>query len=133
LNETWALRAKGQAVYDLAVYGPNGFLRAFKGSIEGTDKANLAVATNYNGGGITLEIQNRGANADLRVLDAYTRQTTLRTIAAGKKLVWHWALEDSYGWYDLTITVDGDPSFRWQLAGHDENGKDSVTDPALGA
>jgi len=35
-------------------------------------------------------------------------------------------------WYDLTVTVDGDPSSKYQLAGHVETEKDSISDPALG-
>ena len=36
------------------------------------------------------------------------------------------------GWYDLTITVDADPQFAYQLAGHLENGDDSISDPLMG-
>jgi phospholipase C len=45
----------------------------------------------------------------------------------------HWSLSSSYGWYDLTITVDSDPTFCQQIAGHVETGRDSVSDPLLGA
>jgi phospholipase C len=30
------------------------------------------------------------------------------------------------------VTSDGDDEFRWQFAGHIENGRDSISDPALG-
>ncbi len=36
------------------------------------------------------------------------------------------------GWYDLVVKVSGDASFRYQLAGHVETGKESISDPALG-
>ena len=42
-------------------------------------------------------------------------------------------LKESFGWYDLVIEANTDPHFRWQIAGHLETGKDSVTDPAIGA
>jgi phospholipase C len=41
-------------------------------------------------------------------------------------------LTSSHNWYDLTVRVVGDSSFRQQLAGHIENGEDSFTDPAMG-
>jgi phospholipase C len=42
-------------------------------------------------------------------------------------------LEESFGWYDLTVRVDSDARFQRQLAGHVETGRPSVTDPAIGA
>jgi len=42
-------------------------------------------------------------------------------------------LHKTFGWYDFTVTVESDASFRRQLAGHVEAGKDSMTDPAIGA
>ena len=35
-------------------------------------------------------------------------------------------------WYDLVVTVDGDADFRFELAGRIENGRDGITDPAMG-
>ncbi len=42
------------------------------------------------------------------------------------------SLDQFGGWYDLIVTVSGDASFKYQLAGHVETGKDSISDPALG-
>jgi phospholipase C len=63
------------------------------------------------------------------VFDAYTKRTLERSLAPRQTLIWHWGLEDSYGWYDLNITVESDPSFKQQLAGHVESGRDSMSDP----
>jgi phospholipase C len=131
LADTWAVRAKGQAKYDLSVYGPNGYLRSFAGSIDTWDKANLSVTPDFSDEhGITLEIENKShKTARLQVFDAYTKRTLERSLAPRQTAIWHWSLEDSYGWYDLSITVESDPSFRQQLAGHVETGKDSMSDP----
>jgi phospholipase C len=43
-----------------------------------------------------------------------------------------WPLSRVGGWYDLAITVDGDAEFAYHLAGHVENGTDSITDPLMG-
>jgi phospholipase C len=42
------------------------------------------------------------------------------------------SLHQLYGWYDLIITVTGDPTFNYRLAGHVETGDDSISDPAIG-
>jgi phospholipase C len=133
--ETFAVRSKSQSRYDLSVYGPNGYFRLYKGSVETWDKANLSIDTNCESDhGLTLDIRNKSREtARLRIYDAYGKRTLERAVAPHQNLIWHWSLEDSYGWYDLTIQVESDPTFKQQLAGHIETGKDSVSDPLLGA
>ena len=138
LSETWPVAAE-PSTYDLSVYGPNGFLRTFKGTLDEheTSRADLAVRSEYDvrlGPGITLDVHNRGREgAAVRVVDAYTKQTLRRSIEAGRTLTWHWPLEGSFGWYDLTVEVESDSTFERRIAGHVETGNDSVTDPLLGA
>jgi phospholipase C len=43
-----------------------------------------------------------------------------------------WSLTRTRGWYDLAITVDGDDHFQYHVAGHVENGDDSISDPLMG-
>jgi phospholipase C len=133
LSDTWTYSE--QNGYDLSIYGPNGFLRALKGSLSG-QKANLAVETDYDcaGNGVTLKIANRGrAGAKVRIYDAYRRRTGVAFIGEGDEWTRHFPLAGSFGWYDFTLVVDGDASFAQQLAGHVETGEDSITDPLLGA
>lgn len=81
-----------------------------------------------------MEIVNRGrTTSSARIIDAYTKQTVVHSLAPGQTLVWHRSLVNSFGWYDLTIQVDSDSTFKRQLASHVENGHDSMSDPALGA
>jgi phospholipase C len=121
--------------YDLSVYGPNGFMRHFKGSIGGS-AASLDVVARYNigqGPSIGWNITNIGASqAQVTVLDAYTGNVTTRLLHPHATVVDKLSLEQFYGWYDVIITVDGDPSFSYRLAGHVETGGDSFSDPALG-
>jgi len=60
---------------------------------------------------------------------------TTKTVAChpGQSLDARFSLRDSFGWYDIAITVDGDAGFLRRLAGHVENGEDSASDPAFGA
>jgi phospholipase C len=137
LFDTWAVSGEG-GTYDFSVFGANGFLRTFKGSVASEEDANLVVRSAYDAvfdrSGIALDIQNRSAKAaKVRIVDGYTKRTITDVIAPGRTFSWHWSLEASFGWYDLTIEVDSDATFERRLAGHVETGFDSVTDPAIGA
>jgi phospholipase C len=133
--ETWPATKGTPSTYDLSVYGPNGFLRAYQGTIA-HGKANLEIRTAYDGDhtGIQLWIENHGSETvTVKVLEAYSRQTTSLELESGKRIQPYWSLKTTYGWYDFTVTVESDPSFSQQVAGHVEAGKDSMTDPAIGA
>jgi phospholipase C len=79
-----------------------------------------------------LEIHNRGREIHhLRILDAYTKQTTERRLKQGENLREFWRLEATFGWYDFAIEADSDSTFRQRLAGHLETGRDSMSDPAI--
>ncbi len=131
LSDTW--QRAGKPGYGLSVYGPNGFFRSFKGSLTGHHKTNLAVSALYEGGGIALEIRNSGTQpATVHVHDAYGHHNASRALQPGEGWTHGWSLDGSHGWYDLTVSVDGDSAFQQQLAGHVETGDDSMTDPALG-
>jgi phospholipase C len=136
LSDIWAISKNGQTAYDLSVYGPNGFLRAFKGKISGQGSANLHIESNYsnNGSSITLNITNVGsASGNLNILDAYSGHSVAQELNPGKTMSESWDMENFFGWYDLLVTVDSDPGFQQQLAGHIETGIDSMTDPAIAA
>jgi phospholipase C len=135
LSDSWNFHASHETSYDLSVYGPNGFLRALKGSLAGHGKANVVVKTEYDPDhdAITLDIQNMGDRIDnLRIYNAYTGEHTVQFLGAGVTVSRRYHLGASFGWYDLTITADSDRSFQRRVAGHLETGKDSASDPALG-
>ena len=121
--------------YDLKVYGPNGFGRFFEGSI-GAGAAALDVVAGYDTkahGSIELQITNVGSNrAEVSVLDAYSGDSVQRFLQPQEKSEGELSLNQTSGWYDLIITVTGDPAFTYRLAGHVETGKESISDPALG-
>jgi phospholipase C len=136
VSDTWALPASGETEYDLSVYGPNGFLRAFKGSFLGTDKVNLDTTVIYDadGCGVTFQIRNEGATTrKVRIAEAYGKDATTLSLRPGESRSRFWDLRSSFCWYDFSIECDADASFQQRLAGHVETGKHSVSDPALGA
>jgi phospholipase C len=122
--------------YNLSVYGPNGFVRYFNGSL-GSSAAVLDVVTRYNigqGPNIGWNITNFGSTeAEVIVLDAYTGNLlTTRILHPHATVVDKLSLDQFFGWYDLIVTAGGDPTFKYRLAGHVETGEDSFSDPALG-
>jgi phospholipase C len=122
--------------YHLSVYGPNGFVRYFNGSI-GTGAAVLGVRSSYDTesahGSIEWKITNVAAKpAEVSVLDAYTGKLNTQLLQPQETFADELSLGQFHGWYDLMVTVAGDPTFEYRLAGHVETGKDSFSDPALG-
>jgi phospholipase C len=91
----------------------NGFLRAYIGQ-----------------DGITLQSQNLSSQTcQLQVLNLYNGQTSTSVLAPGQVFRHSFPLKAAFGWYDLVLSFDSDPTFRQQFAGHLETGKVSRTDP----
>jgi len=132
LTGTWNVASS----YNLSVYGPNGFARFFNGSF-GSSAAALNVRSSYDSedgvGSIAWKITNVAtSNAEVTVLDAYTGESTTEVLPHRESLEGELSLNKFHGWYDLIVTVAGDPAFKYRLAGHVETGRDSFSDPALG-
>lgn len=131
LAGTWNVASS----YDLSVYGPNGFVRYFKGS-GGAGAAALDVRSSCgieDRGAIGWRITNVTAkNAAVSVLDAYTGNQVTRLLQPHETFEDEWSLHQFHGWYDVIVTVADDPAFEYRLAGHVETGRDSFSDPALG-
>ena len=78
-----------------------------------------------------IEVPERDRR-EVSVLDAYTGNSVTRNLQPGGTLSGQLSLQQFFGWYDLIVTVAGDSTFNYRLAGHVETGKDSFSDPALG-
>jgi phospholipase C len=129
------LRLPPQGDYGFSVYGPNGFLRTFKGGAA-SGRVDLDVAVRYETStslGVELTIVNKGTGpVSISIVNAYGGESFRKLLAAGERVVKLFALRSTHGWYDLTIAADSDRGFERRLAGHVENGKESVSDPAFG-
>jgi phospholipase C len=68
----------------------------------------------------------------VQLTDRYSGDTRVHELRPGDPQHAAWTAARHGGWYDLLITVAGDPHFRIQLAGRIENGRDGISDPALG-
>jgi phospholipase C len=138
LSDSWKFTANNN--YDLHVYGPNGFYRGFTGNSNDPEiniqcfyefsKNNPAALT----GNIAFVLNSAG-NKDFRISitdNAYKNSAQTRTLKTGGPKTFLFELDKSLGWYDLTITVEGNEHFSKRYAGHIETGKDSFTDPLMG-
>ncbi|MFI3198242.1 MAG: phospholipase C, phosphocholine-specific [Methylococcaceae bacterium] len=131
LADTWNV----DSTYDLSVYGPNGFVRFFKGNFA-AGATSLDVRASYlseERGSISLRITNTDIKGvDVIVLDAYTGVEFGQYLAPNEVLDHVWSLYNFNGWYDLIVRVTGDSTYESRLAGHVETGRDSTTDPVIG-
>ena len=119
--------------YDFSVYGPNGFMRRYKGSVGG---ANVDATLRRDGASakMNLEVSNRGsARATLTILNGYTGARTVVTLEAGHHKRFNIDANASLRWYDLILSDGASNGYRREFAGYLENGRDGVSDPAIAA
>ncbi|WP_035606578.1 phospholipase C, phosphocholine-specific [Haloferula sp. BvORR071] len=130
LSYQWPLDLFADGYYHLRTYGPNGFFREYVG--DGAEP--LAVACRYAGPQLLLQFVNRGSTAvELLITDhGYgTAARPLRLEASEAKDL-SVDLSSSFRWYDLGITINGNPRFLRRFAGRVENGEHGVSDPLIG-
>jgi phospholipase C len=128
--------------YDFSVFGPNGFLRRFVGTVvtpSNRDKhPQIEIADGYDvaNGNLQLKLKNLGTQrVSFSVASAYEGAgiNGELTVRGGDSTNLTVDLRKAFGWYDLTVTIGSDKTTLWRIAGHVETGRDSFSDPALGA
>jgi phospholipase C len=132
----WWEGVAGTGEYDLTVHGPDGFFRNFRGTLSGADGRVVEVRATYDvhPHGVRLELSNpTGQELIVSIFDRYKSRTTAFVVDPGESESRRWAVERTGGWYDLTVTVNGNRTFATQLAGHVENGEDSISDRLIEA
>ncbi|RRR85530.1 phospholipase domain-containing protein, partial [Streptomyces sp. RP5T] len=126
--DTWN-SAYSKGSYDLSVHGPAGFLRVFKGP---NGSAGPEVTARHTGDDVELTFTNKGSGtARLKVANGYGGPARTFTVRAGATVRHTFGLAKSRRWYDLTVTSDAEPAFLRRFAGHVENGRPGVSDPAV--
>ncbi|PTQ08867.1 phospholipase C, phosphocholine-specific [Sphingomonas oleivorans] len=131
LTDRWEM--SGDGAHDLWIIGPNGFVRAFKGSLAQA-AAVPAIELRYDVPRRTILITatNPGATPAMLTIrsDHYgPASATMLAIPAGGRARHRWSAKDSQGWYDLAMAGDG---IEHRYAGRMETGAHGITDPALG-
>lgn len=130
VSDTWnSVYSNGS--YDLTVHGPNGFLRTFKGSGKA---AGPEVTARHAGDDVELTFTNKGSGTvTFKVGNSYGGRPRTFKVRPGATVRHTVDLRASRRWYDLTVVASGtDSPFLRRFAGHVENGRPGVSDPALG-
>ena len=140
LSDYWSAVSYSAGKYDLRAFGPNGFLREFKGdlALAGVGKAQPEVEASYDAvdDRIVLRLRNTGsASCILAVKPNRYCSAAARThvLGSGASVDDAWSIAGAGHWYDLSITCNADAGYLRRLAGHIETGLASVSDPAIGA
>jgi len=134
LANKWAL-GQAHGKYDLSVFGPNGFLRRFRGKVD-RDAADLDVNVRLDVRDYALIVRvtnQTRKTCRVSIENGYGERAIVDWLPRGRALEKRVSLKSSYGWYDVAVRAEGDGDFLRRAAGHLENGRDSASDPAFGA
>ncbi|MCA1324772.1 phosphocholine-specific phospholipase C [Herbaspirillum sp. alder98] len=140
LEDEWDAIGNNDGHYDLWVLGPNGFHRQFRGDLSSLRRSNAAnpeirVCYDIANGNAYLEMLNSGHNACTFTVKANAYRADgpwTATVFSGATAEQPWDLQGSGHWYDFAVTCDTDMIFYRRFSGRVENGRDSVSDPAMG-
>lgn len=131
LSDTWSTSSSTGNQIDLTVWGPNGFLRAWKGPAK---KAGPEVTARHvaSTGSLALTLTNPGAAAvNLTVTNAYGGTARTFGVGPGATVSHTVDLRGTGHWYDVAVVSDADSTFLRRFAGHVETGAPGVSDPAI--
>ncbi|MCC6288965.1 MAG: phospholipase C, phosphocholine-specific [Chitinophagaceae bacterium] len=136
LTDEWAIDKD----YHLQVYGPNGFFREFKGTV---NDPLLDILCEYESapankknltGKIALRLKNNSKQSlNIEVPDnAYKGKAQTKIVSAGSQATISIDTSKHKGWYDFSVKVKGNNDFEKRYAGRVETGKASISDPVMG-
>lgn len=140
LRYDWPLASFEDNHYHLKVYGPNGFYREIKGHeqdplMEVACRYEQDPISNNATGNLLIIISNRDNHKKRVVIiedNSYRGKPIKRILAGGTSgnIVVH--AGDNYGWYDISVKIEGSNEYERRYAGRVETGKESKTDPLMG-
>jgi phospholipase C len=123
--------------YDLWVYGPNGYVRAFQGNVSTATKnpavnAEIQVGYDRANAAVHVKVHNSGkVPVKLTITaNAYRNDGPWPILVPGGDAVeHHWPVAGNGNWYDFSVLGQ---DFERRFAGRLENGRATVSDPAMG-
>lgn len=131
LDDVWNIAPGDAGAYDLEVFGPNGFLRTFKGA---TTAPAPEASLDYDRfrDAVVVSARNDGRRrVQLTITDnAYGAHPAMLTVPAGKEKDRRVSVRKSGNWYDITVSEPGS-GFERRFAGRVETGRPGVSDPAM--
>jgi len=133
LADVWDATATDNGAYHLWVYGPNGFVREFKGSLKDAQHSALQLQVRYDPKASTLVLSVGNPLAQrckLHIKANAYHSGSVWSIQAepGKRAQLSWKLKDSGHWYDFTVAA---ANYEFRFAGRMESGTHSISDPQL--
>lgn len=131
LSDTWSTSASTGNQINLTVWGPNGFLRTWKGPAA---KAGPEVTARHDAtaGNLALTLANAGTAAvNLTVTNTYGGAPQTFKVNPGATVTHSVDLRATGRWYDVKVVSDADAGFLRRFAGHVETGAPGVSDPAI--
>jgi phospholipase C len=114
--------------YDITLHGPHGLFRRFAGD-RAQDPVEAMLST--RGGAVVVSVGAAGEPVTVTLTNAYSGRPRTLTVERGRRREITVETRSTGGWYDVRLTVEGLP-FAREFAGHLEDGRPSITDPALG-
>ncbi|WP_346949658.1 phospholipase C, phosphocholine-specific [Dyella sp.] len=130
-DTAWHPQRDDQGRFDLEVFGPNGFFRAFKGTVAeaASHDIDLQVRFDLVREEAVMEAHNASrTQARLTVKSlAYRELSAEDALLPGETLRYAWGLADSGPWYDFLVDR---PGMTVRVAGRLETGRHATSDPA---
>ena len=120
--------------YHVELHGPNGFLRTLRGPA-GKTGPEAHARFDPKTGRLAVTLRNDGptlATLELTMVDYQPGPPRRRPLAPGAETVETIDVGPSHNWYDVRVTCLEHPGFERRFAGHGEDGRPSLSDPALG-
>jgi len=144
LTDTRPLSAEDNGNYAYVVQGPNGFLREFRGNAETCAMLSAALVADAVNDEVKMELKNDGTTTKQfyitdNVYGLLVEQSMIITLTAGMAKSVSINVASVGHWYDFSVAITDtgnayDAScFYRRFMGHVETGKDSISDPAMGA
>jgi phospholipase C len=131
---SWPVGSFEGGLYHLRLYGPNGFYRGCRGSLEDPAAEIVFLPEADGSGNAVFEIRNAGPEPlEILIEDlAYGSAPVSSNIAPAEHVRIPINLQQSHRWYDLGVSLPGPNRHSRRYAGRIETGKAGPSDPAIG-
>ena len=128
LQDFW--QGKPGAPFDLAVYGPNGYLVHQRGKMSAS-QPEVTVSYTQRPIALNVAIQNlHSSTVTFSLAEAYTHYASAAVVVPADGVVnLAVPLAESSGWFDLYATAHELPGYLRRFSGHVETGQASISDP----
>jgi phospholipase C len=124
LSAAWPV----SGAYDITLHGPHGLFRRLTGD-SADDHVEATIRT--RGAAVVLTVRAKGRSATVTLTNGYGGRTRTVTVPTGRERDITVETRSTGGWYDVRLAVSGH-SFAREFAGHLEDGRPSISDPAFG-